>query len=77
MREKLRFIANYRLLLLASLVTAEAATTSAAYGQVVPVAPASRPRPAKTPRRPAPADTLHSALNEVVVSASRVEESFL
>ena len=28
-------------------------------------------------RRPAPTDTLHTDLNEVVVSASRVEESFL
>ncbi|GAB3637570.1 TonB-dependent receptor [Hymenobacter arcticus] len=31
----------------------------------------------KQPRRPAPTDTLHTDLNEVVVSASRVEESFL
>jgi len=31
----------------------------------------------KLPRRPTPLDTLHSDLNEVVVSASRVEESFL
>ncbi|WP_198172608.1 TonB-dependent receptor [Hymenobacter ginkgonis] len=31
----------------------------------------------KLPRRPTPQDTLHSDLNEVVVSASRVEESFL
>jgi len=31
----------------------------------------------KPPRRPTPADTLRTDLNEVVVSASRVEESFL
>jgi outer membrane receptor protein involved in Fe transport len=31
----------------------------------------------KLPRRPTPLDTLHTDLNEVVVSASRVEESFL
>ena len=31
----------------------------------------------RPPRRAAPADTLHTDLNEVVVSASRVEESFL
>jgi outer membrane receptor protein involved in Fe transport len=31
----------------------------------------------KPPRRPTPLDTLHTDLNEVVVSASRVEESFL
>ncbi|WP_151086206.1 TonB-dependent receptor [Hymenobacter baengnokdamensis] len=31
----------------------------------------------KPPRHPAPADTLRTSLNEVVVSASRVEESFL
>jgi len=35
-------------------------------------APATAP-----PHRPAPKDTLHADLNEVVVSASRVEESFL
>ncbi|MFD1870839.1 TonB-dependent receptor [Hymenobacter bucti] len=49
------------------------AATPAAYGQ------AARPATqlAKSPRPPAPADTLHTALTEVVVSASRVEESFL
>jgi outer membrane receptor protein involved in Fe transport len=31
----------------------------------------------KLPRRPTPLDTLHTDLNEVVVSASRLEESFL
>jgi outer membrane receptor protein involved in Fe transport len=77
MPEKLPSVANYRLLLLAGIVAAEAATASLAYGQMVPVAPASRLGPAKNPRRALPADTLHSALTEVVVSASRVEESFL
>jgi iron complex outermembrane receptor protein len=38
------------------------------------VAPATSPAP---PRRPAPTDTLRTDLNEVVVTASRVEESFL
>jgi hypothetical protein len=45
----------------------------ASYGQVVP---ARRP-PLGLARRPVPSDTLHTNLNEVVVSASRVEESFL
>jgi outer membrane receptor protein involved in Fe transport len=36
--------------------------------------PASTPA---TPRRPTPSDTLHTDLREVVVTASRVEESFL
>ncbi len=41
---------------------------------MVQTAAAQTPRP---PRRPTPPDTLHTDLNEVVVSASRVEESFL
>jgi outer membrane receptor protein involved in Fe transport len=48
-------------------------TLPPAFGQApVPTAHAVR-----RPRRPTPSDTLRSALNEVVVSASRVEESFL
>jgi iron complex outermembrane receptor protein len=44
--------------------------TSVAHGQAGPAA-------AKPPRPPARPDTLRTDLNEVVVSASRVEESFL
>jgi outer membrane receptor protein involved in Fe transport len=38
---------------------------------------AHAPQTTRHARRPTPSDTLHSDLNEVVVSASRVEESFL
>jgi outer membrane receptor protein involved in Fe transport len=78
MPKKLRSATFQRLVLLVGLLAAEAGSSlPLAYGQAAPATQAPRPLPAKTPHRPAPADTLHSALNEVVVSASRVEESFL
>ncbi|WP_233635741.1 TonB-dependent receptor [Hymenobacter setariae] len=40
-------------------------------------APAAYAQSPRVPRPPVPKDTLHTDLNEVVVSASRVEESFL
>ena len=50
---------------------------SVAWASALALAQPLAAQTARPPRRPTPPDTLHTDLNEVVVAASRVEESFL
>jgi iron complex outermembrane receptor protein len=75
MIEKLLPAAHLRLFIYGPLLVVAALAARPAHGQAVRSKRSLRPLPA--PRRAVPADTLHSALDEVVVAASRVEESFL